>query len=271
MVVVVTIGAGYKNDSRWSNDDPTLAWSFWCALPPALTALLDGLAMSYVAHRRRHPFGKRSHRREEEVKTSQPGGSAFTPGGVGNIRGKSEMMNAARRGSAVTPRDVNISGRSVKMNPDHDDASVTPRDVNISGRSEKMILSRGGAVVAPTDGDYFPEKRENSESPPSGVPVTPIDVDNIHGEMEKVNQSRAVFAVAPRDFDRLGMNGKTVRTADVEREKSVEGHDPSSQLQIRGKLQQQRFLRRLHELFRQQELERQADWTRDQHSLPEPC
>ena len=240
--------------------------------------------------------------RRDEIGSVRDGDVAVTPRND-NLPWKREEMNSIRSGDVVvTPRDVNISGRSEKVNhhekgagcaTPRDDVNVpakksekmnsarastsstsfASRDVNISRRNNgKMNPPRAGAVVTPRDVDYsIPERRrsENSEPSPAGFAPTPADADNIAGTSKTT--SAVACAVIARAVDDRRVGGSTVEMGDVAREKSVEEswYDRGNiKTQTQEKIQQLRFHHRLHQLFHQQELQRQADGSRDEHLIP---
>ena len=220
-----------------------------------------------------------------------------------NLPWKRKEMNSIRSGDVVvTPRDVNISGRSEKVNHHEEDAgcatprdavnvpakksdkmnsahastsstSFASRDVNISKRNNgKTNPPRGGAVITPRDVDYSISERKKSEnSDPSlaGFARTPADVDSIAGTSKTTSTVACADTSRAVDVPRKGWS--TVGTGDVSREKSAEEcrYDTGNiKTQTQEKLQQLRFHHRLHQLFHQQELQRQADGSGDEHPLP---
>ena len=212
-------------------------------------------------------------------------------------------MNSIRCGDVVvTPRDVNISGRSEKVNHHEEDAGcATPRDaVNVPAKkSDKMNSAhastsstsfasrdvntsrrnngktnppRGGAVITPRDVDYsIPERKKSENSDPSaaGFAPVPADVDSIAGTSKTTSTVASADTSRAVDVPRKGWS--TVGTGNLAREKSAEEcrYDPgNTKTQTQERLQQLRFHHRLHQLFHQQELQRQADGSRDEHLLP---
>ena len=239
--------------------------------------------------------------RRDETGLVRDGDVVVTPRND-NLPWKREEMNSIRRGDVVvTPRDVNISGRSEKVNRHEEDAgcatprdavnvpakksdkmnsarastsstSFASRDVNISRRNNgKTNPPRGGAVITPRDVDYsIPERRRRENSDPSlaGFAPTPADVVSIAGTSKTMSTVACADISRAVDVPRKGWS--TVGTGDLAREKSAEEcrYGPGNiKTQTQEKLQQLRFHHRLHQLFHQQELQRQADGSGDEHPL----